>query len=645
MPDLQRIWSSSHLPTLPSVAARLLDLVRDSGSTIDQVVAVLKTDPALSAKLVKAANSSYFGLRHEIKAVDRAVPLLGTTVSTSLALNFVLADDSMKRGPLAAHYRDYWKQSVVEAATAETLAKRLPDIDAGESFLLGLLLSIGRLAMLKTIPQEYLPVLEAAATDPEPLAAREQRVLGFDHVLVGAQLLEHWKLPASLVDGVRAQGLSAQALLEQRAAGDFTRKVVGAITAAVGQYFCATQKGQALERVRALLPLVLGTAVEPAAFLADCETHIQKTGALFDVELNDLGESTELMAQANEQLLQLTLREHASKTQAQLSQQALTEEKDRLEAQNRALQSQATLDPLTGLFNRKYLDEAVAREANRAQRQAQPIAVLFVDVDHFKRLNDTYGHPFGDHVLKQIAARVKESTRVTDILARYGGEEFVILVHQPTERGIAALTERIRARVAAEPFTLREQSVQVTCSLGSAIAIPGRRDRNIGDRLITAADQALYRAKAEGRNRVCRDTLISEVDREFQRQINSHRFSRWLVQQGHLEIPLVSRALLQCPPSTVRIGELAEQQGYLTRAQVDDILQEQAHCDERFGTIAVRLGLLQGAQLVHLLTLQHENPTQLTAAIVKLGLLPPDRAAAALEDYQGEFVPQPATIG
>lgn len=636
MLDPKRIWLSSQLPTLPSVAAKLLELVRDPETSIDDVVGVIRSDPAISAKLVKAANGSYFGVRTTIKAIDRAVPLLGTTVSTSLALSFVLADDSMKAGALSEHYRRYWKQSVVQSAAAECLGKQLPGRDASEFFLAGLLLDLGRLAMLKTIPAEYLPVLDRADAEQRPLWEVEIEVLGFSHALVGAKLLENWKLPAGFVRAAELQAATLEELRNCQTEEDFPLFASAAFAAAVGDYFCTTAKGHSLDRMRCLFPLILGADANLEAFLRQCEQRIQQTANLFDVDVTDLGNSTDLMVQANEQLLQLTLREHASCTQAQMNHEALTEAKTKLEEQNRVLQAQAVHDPLTGLYNRKFFDDSLAREANRCQRQAAPIASIFVDVDHFKSLNDGYGHAVGDAVLREIAKRFRASVRASDVLARYGGEEFVILVHQPTEKGVESLANRIREKVAGEPFLLEGHTLSVTCSLGAAIAIPGRKDRNVGDRLLSAADQAMYSAKGSGRNRTVMSSLVSEEDRELHQRVTNHRFSRWLVQRRLLDVPAVSRALLECPVPTLRIGELAEQFGYMTPEQVRLILQEQECSDERFGVLSIRQNFLSPTQLVHLLTLQHENPKQLTVAIVRLGLLAPDVAAQSLEEYSRE---------
>lgn len=195
MIDLKRILSSSQLPTLPSMAVRLLEQTKDPETEIRDVIETIKTDPAISAKIVKAANSTYYAIRTEVKAIERAVPLLGMTVSTTLGLSFSLTDDAMTHGPLVVHYQNYWKQSVLQAVAAETFGARLFPAQAPEYFLAGLLQDIGRLALLKAAPRDYLPVLTQAETSATPLQDLEQPHLGIDHVLVGTKLIEQWKLP------------------------------------------------------------------------------------------------------------------------------------------------------------------------------------------------------------------------------------------------------------------------------------------------------------------------------------------------------------------------------------------------------------------------------------------------------------------
>lgn len=160
--DPSTIWNSATLPTLPAVAVKLLELSRDPETETPQIVGLIKTDPAICAKILQATNSSFFGFSSRVTSIDRAVPLLGTTVVTSLALSFSLASDSVSSGPLQEYYRDYWKQSIIHAVAAEMIGRRCSQGLECEYFLAGLMMDIGRLAMLKTVSRDYYPVMVTA---------------------------------------------------------------------------------------------------------------------------------------------------------------------------------------------------------------------------------------------------------------------------------------------------------------------------------------------------------------------------------------------------------------------------------------------------------------------------------------------------
>jgi diguanylate cyclase (GGDEF)-like protein len=634
MIDPKRIWTSSQLPSLPTVAVRLLELSRDTDTLIRDVVDIIKSDPALSAKILKAANSTYFGVRCEVKSLERAVPLLGTTVTTSLALSFSLVDATMQRGPLAEHYRQYWKQSLVHATAAESLAVCIAPAMAPEFFLGGLLQDIGRLAMLKTIPQEYTAVLNTADREGAALIDVESSHLGFDHAYIGGQLLEHWKLPPELIEAVRHHHEEVDALWGYRESADFSLYAASALAASVGEYFCTARKGYALDRSRRITERCFQfDESRLEAFLQEVAERIGQLAELFNVDVTDLGDPAEIMTQANEQLAQLALREHVASTQATLKHQVVEQQRKELEVRNRELEQQALHDPLTQLYNRRPFEEALQREVHRCLRTATPLGVLFLDIDHFKSINDTHGHAIGDAVLRHVADVLRKSVRASDVLARYGGEEFVILVNQPTERGFEKLAERIRQQVQETQFSHGNKTVPVTVSIGGALSIPGREDHLIGEVLLSTADACLYEAKRAGRNRAIVRSLVRDDDRRLMELQSARRFSRWLVAQRMVDVPTVSRALLATSGTTARVGEIAIQQGDLTRQQVEAVLAQQAQCGERFGMVAVRLGWLSWERLALLLAWQQENPKQLAAALIQQGSLSPTVALAALERY------------
>lgn len=161
------------------------------------------------------------------------------------------------------------------------------------------------------------------------------------------------------------------------------------------------------------------------------------------------------------------------------------------------LAKKAQIDGLTGLWNRAFFDSRLAQEAALTARTGAPLSVLLLDVDHFKSVNDRFGHPFGDTVLRSVAQVVVDAGRTTDVVCRYGGEEIAMVAPNTGLTGAALLAERIRSRIAAMGLSHRGAPVQVTASIGVSPVAPGPANQAVAD-----ADAALYRAKQAGRNRV-----------------------------------------------------------------------------------------------------------------------------------------------
>jgi two-component system cell cycle response regulator len=171
-------------------------------------------------------------------------------------------------------------------------------------------------------------------------------------------------------------------------------------------------------------------------------------------------------------------------------------------ADNARLEQLATRDPLTQLLNRRALTERLTTEMERALRYDHSVALLLIDLDHFKRVNDTHGHLVGDAVLRDVSELLLGVARGTDLVGRYGGEEFLVVLPETDDDGAAAFAERIRERVEAHAFRPwdGERELRMTASLGLA-TFPAARIESVED-LFARADAALYRAKADGRNRV-----------------------------------------------------------------------------------------------------------------------------------------------
>ncbi len=173
-------------------------------------------------------------------------------------------------------------------------------------------------------------------------------------------------------------------------------------------------------------------------------------------------------------------------------------------------------DALTGLQNRASLDHSLAREIQLAGRYSTPLSVIMLDLDHFKAVNDTFGHPVGDQVLKVVAAEVSESVRDSDIVFRYGGEEFMVVLSNTGLAGASQLAERIRQAVERADVSAGKYELKTTISLGVA-SLNGEEDAR---HLIEKADDALYQSKSCGRNRV---TVLKDSHHEAAASSKHHR--------------------------------------------------------------------------------------------------------------------------
>jgi len=183
----------------------------------------------------------------------------------------------------------------------------------------------------------------------------------------------------------------------------------------------------------------------------------------------------------------------------QTARRILTWQEQLIKAQEQ-LRMQALRDALTGLWNRRAIYDLLDKELHRGLREGKPVGVVVMDLDHFKRVNDTFGHEAGDAVLLEVSNRMTAAIRPYDTIGRYGGEEFLLVLTGCDQANMLSLCERLRAQVAASPVECDGKLVPVTISIGAVLVQPAEK---VESRLVVrAADQAMYRAKQGGRNRV-----------------------------------------------------------------------------------------------------------------------------------------------
>ena len=234
--------------------------------------------------------------------------------------------------------------------------------------------------------------------------------------------------------------------------------------------------------------------------------------------------AAEMIARIGALLRIKSLHDALSQSQAALK-DALAREREllvKLQADNRELQALATTDPLTRVQNVRSFNDILAHEFKIAKRYARPLSILMLDVDHFKVVNDTHGHPSGDYVLKELAVILKQSVRESDVVARTGGEEFSVILPQAGPDQAAQFAERIRQHVRTRRFEVYGENIHATISIGSA-SHPADAEIVEAPMLVYFADQALLTAKETGRDRV---VAVADLEMQVRQRLRRQYLSR-----------------------------------------------------------------------------------------------------------------------
>jgi len=481
----------TNLPSLPGIALRIIELSQEGEVDLGSLSALISQDPALAVKILRVANSPLYARRRKCNNLRQAVALLGLRATQSLALSFSLRASISAQGN-GMDYTLYWRRSVLAAICGRALAIKFGSAVVEEHFLAALLQDIGMLALDKAMPDVYSNVA-VVQHDHLQLQAEERRQLDTDHAEIGAWLLHSWNMPIqyqSAVAGSHDPSLGGSDSTDR----DFIRNV--AVTGHLADIWLHDDHELAMHRARTAALEWLGMDSDALlAIIADIAKELPVMEALFEVDLIDDRQIQHIQEQGRELLLIHNL---------QALQQAIDiqHELKSLQSQARTLEEENRRDSLTGLYNRTHLGEVLTEEFAQATNHNWPLSVAFIDLDHFKAINDTHGHQAGDRVLLQVAHTMMAIARDTDVIARYGGEEFVLVLAGCNTVNALRVCERIVRAIAGKPHDLGNgQEIGVTVSIGIATHHE-IKEFECPEDLLRSADRALYTAKIQGRNGV-----------------------------------------------------------------------------------------------------------------------------------------------
>ncbi len=490
----QRLALCTALPTLPAAALQIIDLGEQPEVDLDEVVRVIGLDPALAAKLLKIANSPIYGTRQRVRTLRQALMLMGLNAGLTLALSFSLAGHLRGSGVGGMDHSRYWRRSLLAAVASRILGETVGVPTGEELFLAGLLQDLGMLVLDAVAGAQYAQIA-APGMSHRDLVRAERRALGADHAAAGAWIMQRWNLPAGLWQAVR----DSEADLPQEAVAPEVEALFGRCVAVSGWIAdiwldpdTERAAGEAAVAARCLLGLESAAVGDVMEAVMEAAPEIS---SLFEMPLMEPGQESSLLYGAKEVLLARNLKMIEESNQAR-------HQAEVLERRARVLEERTRRDGLTGIFNRAHLDEVLREEFVNATESGLPLSIAFLDLDHFKHVNDSHGHQVGDQVLSSVAGMLSAKLRGSDVVARYGGEEFLLVLPGTRIAAARTLLTRLRHEIACTPHaTVAGEGIYVTASIGVATHMEVYRFDDL-ESLVRGADRAVYMAKRAGRDRL-----------------------------------------------------------------------------------------------------------------------------------------------
>jgi two-component system, cell cycle response regulator len=473
-----------NLPTLPGIAIRILEAVQKEEPDIDEISDIISTDPPLSAKVLRLVNSSFYNLPSKITSVLHSIKMLGLHSVKNIALGFSLVNNFQSKKTSGFDYTCFWKNSLVGAISAKLLTEKLNPELLDSAFFMGLLQNIGTLTLGHCMPAQYHLVLSEMEKTSSEWQDAENYILGYNHQEVGEYLMKSWGLPETLYIPVGYHH-SPEKLASNQASIQVLTRILH-LSSLFIELLDDKSRGLNLWLINHNIE-TYGWHADVDEIAEDIQQQVQQVFPIFEIDLENDTEYAQIFQAAKTELSKLSNDMVAT----------MLAQKNEI----KKLKQQVVRDSMTHLVNHQHFLELLSQEVARAERYQHPLSLIMADIDHFKAINDEFGHLAGDRVIKAVAGSLQQEIRDADHVARYGGEEFAIILPDTKLQDACIVAERIRTTIDSLRIKHDNRLIQFTISFG--IASLQIEEGTTSDQIIKSADSALYQAKKQGRNQCC----------------------------------------------------------------------------------------------------------------------------------------------
>jgi diguanylate cyclase (GGDEF)-like protein len=627
---LDELLSNPRIPTLPSVALRVLEKVGSPDCTLDAVGEIIRQDPSLCGLILKTLNSALYSFSRPVTSVDKALVIMGLTRIRSLILTLYLPT-IRSSCPITPQLSVFWKSSVIGGIIARersaSQSRRDPECD----LLAALMRDIGQMVMMQGFKEAYAKMLDGTRDmHHSDIAELEIRHFGVSHADVSAELLKRWRLPPSMYESVRWHDREELPTECDADTEDCTKLLQFASIAADFLTHPATPglKHRLLDVADALYGMDeddLGDFLDP---LGD---KVKGMATFLNVDLGPDENFAEILFNASQELVRLSVEASVESIRREEASQRTEEEAANWKNEAQRLKEQNSRDSLTGLHNRKHLVERLESSVKRAMRIHAGIGLIFIDLDGFKPINDRFGHAAGDTVLKEVGVQLRMNVRENDVVARFGGDEFCVLLTDTSEAGAKLVAERILKALQDMPLTFDGQPCRIGGSLGVAYCAPWAGPVAV-EELLEAADLSMYEAKRNGKNRVCTKSFLNEESAKAIDSVRVRSFREFMIRRNQTTADKIAqadnrRAARPC------LQRIARKIGWLSREQAVHTTRLQRREGKTFMEAALLSTRFQATHVWTLIAVQQDPPEFLARRLVKSGILSEGEARLELQAY------------
>lgn len=476
-------------PSKAPLSLIALQIVRESllpEASLPELSRLAESDPGFALRIIAVVNSASFGPQRHVSDVRQAVSMVGIRGLRSIGMSLALSD----MVPVGEAGRILLGNSLRRAVASQLLAEQLGQKDVDEFFTTGLFLEVGLLARAR----DDLNGAAEVARLPALHRVMHERAAGLlDHPTAGAALASTFMLPQHVATAVSLH--HAELPPEPTSAR---------VAWAAERVAAVWEGGDAIQNRKTAIEAVLAlglTENHAQSALKSMPDLVMAAAQAFDRDVGPQQSVESILVDVNRSLLEMTQNYDSAVRRLE----TLLAEREALGKQlvlaNEQLTRLASTDALTGLANKRALEEALVRDLNRAERDQTWVTIVISDIDFFKKVNDTYGHVVGDEVLRQVGRAFGAKLRGGDLAARYGGEEFLLILPGSNAVGGKIAAERLRKALEQLPMQGPNGPFNISASFGVA-SVCGPGCVGTMKELIGRADSALYAAKHGGRNRV-----------------------------------------------------------------------------------------------------------------------------------------------